>query len=103
MDDHDVLQHLLNLDTEAAALVDDAQTEADQRITSGEKQNRLRYDEIYAREVEALELSFTRDIAEIKEDYRRQLDLYRENLITMPLNTKAFSSLAEKLLLIRKQ
>ena len=103
MEDHDVLQHLLNLDAKAAALVNDAQAEADRRIAEGEKQNRVRYDEIYTREAEALEASFTRNIAEVKEDYRKQLDLYREHLVTMPQNISAFSSLAEKLMLIREK
>ena len=102
MDDHEVLQHLLNLDTKAAALVDDAQTEANLRISAGERQNRIRFDEIYAREAEALEASFTRDISSVKENYRKQLEEYRENLAAMPLDYKAFSTLAEKLLLIRK-
>ena len=46
MDDQELLQHLLDLDNKAAALVSDAQTEADRRITEGEKQNHARYDEV---------------------------------------------------------
>ena len=99
MDDHEILQHLLSLDAQAAALVDDAQAEADRRIAEGEKRSRLRYDEAYAGEIEALEKSFIRDIDAVRKDYREQLDRYRENLKNMPLDAGAFSSLAEKFLL----
>ena len=98
MDDHEVLQHLLNLDAEAAALVNDAQTEADKRVAEGEKQNRSRYDEVYARDVESLEASYSQNIAAVKENYRKQLDVFRKSLETMPVDMNAFSSLAEKLL-----
>jgi vacuolar-type H+-ATPase subunit H len=98
MDDHEVLQHLLNLETKSATLVDEAQAEADRRIAEGEKQNRLRYDEAYAQEVEALETSFTQTIAALREDCRKQLEFYRDVMKRTPLDTEAFSSLAEKLL-----
>ena len=98
MDDHEVLQHLLNLESKSATLVDDAQAEADRRIAQGEMQNRQRYDELYAREVETLEKSYTQSIAAVKENYRKQLESYRQFLNNMPQNSEAFSSLAEKLL-----
>jgi vacuolar-type H+-ATPase subunit H len=98
MDDHEVLQHLLNLESKAATLVNDAQVEADRRVTSGEQQNRAHYDEVYSAEVAELEASYSQNIARVKEDYRRQLDGYLEGLRSLPLDKAAFSSLAEKLL-----
>jgi len=102
MDDHEVLQHLLNLEAEAAALVNDAQAEADRRISEGEKLNRSRYDEIYTREAAALEAQFALDLAVFKENYEKQLEEYRESLITQPRDTAAFSSLAEKYLFMKE-
>ena len=102
MDDHEVLQHLLNLEAEASALVDDAQTEADRRISEGEKQSRIQYDDRYAREVEALEASCARELAAVRENYARQLEAYRESLKSMSLDTEAFSSQAEKFLISRE-
>ena len=96
MEDHEVLQHLLNLDAEAAALVNDAQAEADRRITEGEKQNQIHHDEVYSREVEILEAAFAREIAAVKETYQQQLDAYRKSLETMPRDMEAFASRAEK-------
>ena len=99
MEDRDVLQHLLNLEAQAAALVDDAQAEADRRNSEGENENRIRYDEACSREIKNLEDAFTKERSAVKDDYRRQLEAYRESLKTMTLNTEAFSSLAEKFLL----
>ena len=99
MDDHDILQHLLGLETDAAALVNDAQAEADRRVSEGEKLNRSRYDENYTREVEALELSYVQKIAAVREGYRQQLEDYRNDLQAIPLNPEAFFPLAEVFLL----
>lgn len=101
MDDHEILQHLLNLESEAAALVDDAQAEADKRVSEGERHNRERYDELYTQEVKALEASFAADVSAARDDYRRQLDAYRDSLKTAPLDRGAFSALAEKFLLAK--
>ena len=98
MNDHEVLQHLLNLEAQAAAMIDDAQAEADRKIAGQEKQNRIHYDEVYAREVEKLEASYIRDISAVRANYQKELEAYRENLKNMPLNAGAFSSLAEKFL-----
>jgi regulator of protease activity HflC (stomatin/prohibitin superfamily) len=100
MENHEILQHLLEIESKAATLVDDAQAEADRRISEGEKQNRARYDEQYAGEVAALEEAFAADIALARENYRRQLEEYHDSLKAMPSDTKAFFSLAEKLLVL---
>ena len=99
MDDHEILQHLLGLESEAAALVTDAQAEADRRVAEGEKQNRALHEETYTREVEALEADYMQNLASIKENYQKQLDEYREGLKKAVLDTAAFSSLAEDLLI----
>ena len=103
MDDHEVLRHLLSLEAEAAALVNDAQTEADRKISEGEKQNNIRYEEACAKEVEILENNFARSVAAVKENYSSQLEAYRESLKTMPLDTEAFSALAKKFLFAREK
>lgn len=99
MDDHEVLQHLLSIENEAAVLVSDAQTEADRRITEGEKQNRARYEEIYSSEIKILEASFAGNVSAIKDSYRKELEVYHESLKTMPINTDVFFPLAGSLLI----
>ena len=94
-----VLRHLLELEAEAAALVDGAQAEADRRIAEGEKLSRARYDEAYAAEAAALEAAYAAEIAAVKADYQQQLDVYREGIKAMPVNYPAFSALAERFLI----
>jgi len=98
MENQEILQHLLEIESKAATLVDDAQAEADRRVAEAEKQNRARYDEQYAKEVETLEETFSRDVALAKENYRKQLEDYHDSLKAQPPDTKAFFLLAEKLL-----
>jgi len=98
MDDREVLQHLLDLESRAAGLVNDAQAEADKRLSEGEKQNRARYDEIYSAEAAELEASYNQNIVAIKKDYSTQVEAYLESIKTISLDRTAFSSMAEKLL-----
>jgi len=98
MENNEILQHLLEIENKASTLVDDAQAEADRRVAEAEKQNRARYDEQYAKEVQALEEAFTRDIALARENYRKQLEDYHNSLKAQPPDTRAFFLLAEKLL-----
>jgi regulator of protease activity HflC (stomatin/prohibitin superfamily) len=102
MENHEILQHLLEIESKAATLVDDAQAEADRRVSEGEKQNRARYDELYASEVAALEKAFSADIALARENYRNQLEDYHNSLKAQSLDTKSFFTLAEKLLVFRE-
>ncbi|MDR2068662.1 MAG: hypothetical protein LBP71_02205 [Spirochaetaceae bacterium] len=98
MDEQDVLRHLLEVEAEASALVDNAQAEADRRITEGEKQNRLLYDERYSRETARLEAQYAEKILQVKEDYKKQLDSYRDSLDAIPVHTEVFSRLVENCL-----
>ena len=99
MDEHEVLQHLLDMEAQAANLVDEAQAESERRIFDGGHQNSARYEEVYARELQAQEESYIKNLAMVKEDYRKQLEAYRESLKDMPLKTEGFFALAEKFLL----
>jgi vacuolar-type H+-ATPase subunit H len=95
MDEQDVLRHLLEVEAAASALVNDAQAEADQRITEGEKRNRRVYDEQYSQETARLETRYGEKVTRAKEEYKKQLDVYRAGLATLPVNTEAFKRVVE--------
>jgi vacuolar-type H+-ATPase subunit H len=97
-DSGDILQHLLAVETQAAALVDDAQAEADKRVKASEERNRERYEEAYRRRVEDLEAEYRERIGVAKAEYQARLDAYRKDLDAMTLHSDDFSCLAEKLL-----
>ncbi|MDR2607330.1 MAG: hypothetical protein LBC57_02970 [Treponema sp.] len=87
---------MLKIEAEASALVDDAQAEADRRVSEGEKQNRILYDERYASSSAEAEVSYTEAIERVREDYRSRLEDYRKSLEAMPLDETNFSNLMEK-------
>jgi ABC-type phosphate transport system auxiliary subunit len=95
--DQDLLRHLLEVETGAAALVEDAQAEADRRVAEFEARSRARYDEAYAREAVDLEARYQREYEAVKTEYQRRLDEYRENLETMTVHRDDFFKLASSL------
>jgi hypothetical protein len=93
-----VLGHLLKIEADAAAMVDDAQAEADRRVAESEKQNRARYDEEYGRQAAELDRAFDDEVARIRADYQAQLDAYRGSLDSIPADQGRFSALMDELL-----
>ena len=89
----ELLGHLLKIEAEAAALVDDAQAEADRRIAGGERQNRARYEERYGQEASALEAEYAKEIAAVRENYKGELDAYRDSLAAIKTDIDGFSAL----------
>lgn len=89
----DVLAHLLDIEAQAAALADEAQAEADRRVSEGEKLNRARYEECYGREAADREAAYVREIEGAKEAYKKALEAYRESLRQIGTDKKAFSAL----------
>jgi ABC-type phosphate transport system auxiliary subunit len=89
----ELLGHLLKIEAEAVALVDDAQAEAGRRVTEGERQNRTRYEERYSQEAAALEAEYVKEIAAGRENYKRELDAYRDSLAAVKTDMEGFSAL----------
>ncbi|MDR1301515.1 MAG: hypothetical protein LBK43_03480 [Treponema sp.] len=98
MNEQPVLQHLLQLETEAAALVDDAQAESDRRLAEGEKRNRKQYDEQYNLEMASIDKEYTQKHSEVEAAYQQELDRYRENLNALPVYMERFFALVTTLL-----
>ncbi|MDR1899319.1 MAG: hypothetical protein LBQ55_04865 [Treponema sp.] len=91
----ELLGHLLKIEAEAAALVDDAQAEADRRVAEGERRNRARYEERYSQEAAAREAEYTKEIAAVRENYKKELDAYRDSLAAVKTDTESFSALMD--------
>jgi regulator of protease activity HflC (stomatin/prohibitin superfamily) len=90
MDEQNVLRHLLQVEAEASALVDDAQAEADRRIAEGEKQNRVFFEEQYGRLIRDLEQHSAEALIRLTGDSKKELDAYRESLEVLPLDRESF-------------
>ena len=102
MDDSDILQHLLEIEGQAAALVDDAQAEADRRIKEAEEQNRLAFDGAYRELTGKLETEYQKIIESVKQEYNTRLEEYRASLDKIPKRNDRFSALAFSLLVEEK-
>ncbi|MDR0721201.1 MAG: hypothetical protein LBF75_00200 [Treponema sp.] len=98
MNEQPVLRHLLQVETEAAVLVEDAEAEADRRLAEGEKQNRKRYDERYGREFASIDEEYTKKRAALEAAYQQELDAYRESLNALAVHKERFSALVATLL-----
>jgi hypothetical protein len=98
MEEDNVLRHLLEVEAEAAGLVDGAQAEADKRISEGEKENRARYDQRYGVEAAKLDAELEQQLALVRVDYQKQIDAYHMELDAMSVNPSGFNTLAGQLL-----
>ena len=98
MHNDEVLSHLLEIESEAAALVDDAEAEAERRITGSEKQNRAAYEERYRETSKKLaeELQKTKERA--REQYQERLETYKEKVAAINGDTARFSALLNGLI-----
>jgi len=97
MDNNEVLDHLLKIESEAAALVKDAQAEADRRIAKAEKQNREIHEERYQEELKKLESEFQKYKEQVRQQYLEEINAYREKISSLNSDTDAFSVLLDRL------
>jgi len=101
MENASTLEHLLQIEAKAAALVNDAQAEADRRIHESEEKNRSSYEERYRAEVQKLEASLKSEKENTGKEYQKALDDYRREISGVNLNVENFCAvlngyLAEK-------
>jgi len=96
MDNNEVLGHLLKVEAEAAGLVNDAQAEADRRVTGAEKQNRAAYEERYREESEKLEAELLRSKEQARQRYNGELEAYREKISSVIMDTDRFCALMDR-------
>jgi F0F1-type ATP synthase membrane subunit b/b' len=96
MDNDKALEHLLQIETKAAALVDDAQAEADRRIAENEKGNRELYEERFKVEAEARETALRKEKDRLRKQYQKELDDYRKEISGINADFGNFSALFSK-------
>ena len=98
MDERDILQHLLSIESEAADLALDAQAEAERRVAECEKSSRENYAVRYGERVSELEAVYGREAAAIIDEYRKVLQTYRAGLEKRPVDHDRFAALAAEML-----
>ena len=93
MENENTLDHLLQIEAKAAALVNDAQAEADRRIHESEEKNRAAYEERYKAEAQVLEASLKKEKEKIKSEYQKALDEYRAEISGIKVSVDNFCAL----------
>jgi F0F1-type ATP synthase membrane subunit b/b' len=96
MDNKEVLGHLLEIESEASALVNEAQAEADRRILEVEKQNHAAYEERYSGESKRLEREFNTVKENARQQYQTELEAYREEISSIHVDVNRFATLLDK-------
>jgi vacuolar-type H+-ATPase subunit H len=93
MENDNTLDHLLKIEAQAAALVNDAQAEADRRIHENEEKNRKTYEERYRLETQKHESAFRKEKEKLKEQYQQKLEEYRAGISAAKTDVEKFSAL----------
>jgi vacuolar-type H+-ATPase subunit H len=93
MENDNTLEHLLKIEAEAAALVNDAQAEADRRIHENEEKNRKIYEERFRVETQKRELSLRKEKEKLREQYQQKLEDYRNGISAVKVDVEKFSAL----------
>ena len=97
-DEIDVIQHLLDVEREAAQVIQDAQKEADSRIAAAraksDAQFKTQYTEMYAQ----LDAEAQKRMKEAGEHHDAELASFKNSLKETPKNNVAFNSFMDSLL-----
>jgi hypothetical protein len=93
MENKTTLDHLLKIEAEAAALVNEAQAEADRRTHENEEKNRVAHEERHRAEAGKRELSLKDEIEKFKSQYQESLDEYRKEISGVIVNEERFFAL----------
>jgi len=93
MENKNTLDHLLQIEAKAAALVNDAQAEADTRIHESEEKNRAAYEERFRAEAQSLEASLKDEREKTRKEYQKALDEYQKEISGIKTNEDNFCAL----------
>jgi len=98
MENVSTLDYLLQIETKAAAMVNDAQTEADRRMHESGAKNHAAYEERYKAEVQRLDKLFRENKENTKKQYLQTLEEYRNKISSIDVNVERFSALLNEYL-----
>ena len=93
------LDHLLEIEAAAAAMVKEAQEEAGKRIHENEEKNRAEFDERYKNEIKTRHAQLKKAVDDLKSKYQNSLEEYRAQITRMKSDTHKFNVLLEEYLL----
>jgi len=95
----DAIKHLLEVEKNASALINDAKTEADKRLSEAHLKYNSIYKEKYDQLVAHLDDDFKKSHEQIEAKYNKELDDYKASIEAKSQDKKSFESLLDKLLM----
>ena len=98
MENVNTLDYLLQIETKAAAMVNDAQAEADRRIHESEGKNHAAFEERFKAEAHRLEISFQESRENTRKQYIKTLEEYQKEISGINVNVENFSALLNEYL-----
>ena len=94
----DAINHLLEVEKNASALINDAAQEVDRRLSEAHVKYNSEYKARYEKTAASLEAEYQNNHNSIAEKYQKEIDSYKESLAAKAQNYEAFSSLLDKLI-----
>jgi len=98
MENVNTLDYLLQIETKAAAMVNDAQAEADRRIHESEGKNHAAFEGRFRTEAQRLETLFQESKENTKKQYLKTLEEYQKEISGVNVNMDNFSALLNEYL-----
>lgn len=96
---NEVLDHLLKVESDAAAMVSGAQAEADRRIRENEENNRTGWEERFKAEIHTREAVLENEKEKVKQKYNEALEEYRREISAHKTDVKKFCDLVNSILI----
>jgi len=98
MENVSTLDYLLEIETKAAAMVNDAQAEADRRTHENEVKNHTAHEERLKVEVQKLDALLQESKENTKKQYLEALEEYRREISSVNVNVERFCALLNEYL-----
>ena len=98
MENVSTLDYLLEIETKAASMVNDAQAEADRRIHESEVKSHTAYEDRFKAEVQRLDALFRESKENAKKQYLEALEEYRREISSINVNVERFCALLNEYL-----
>ena len=94
----DAINHLLEVEKNASALINDAAQEVDRRLSEARVKYNSEYKARYDKTAASLEAEYQTNHNSIAEKYQKEIDSYKESLEAKAQNYEAFSFFLNKLI-----
>lgn len=97
-----VINHLLNVEKNAAVLIDNALKEAENRTSQARNQSNTQFKEKYDSFVADMEAEYNKTVQLKKDEHEKELQSFKDNLQNQKINNSEFNKVLDGLLFSSK-